>query len=210
MWTFYWARGTCALATHIALEDAGAAYEARRIDFATAEQRSPEYLEINPKGRVPALVTPRGVLTETPALLVYIAQTHPKARLAPLDDPFAFAEMQAFALYLAATVHVAHAHRPRGSRWADEPASLADMKRKTPANMRDGFRLIERHLFRGPWAMGEAYSVIDPYLYTLAGWLAGHEVDIAEFPVIADHFNRMSARESVARAIAAESSAAAG
>jgi glutathione S-transferase len=204
MLILYYAPRTCALAAHIALEDAGANYEARRVDFAKGEQRSPEYLAINPKGRVPALVTPRGVLTETPALLAYIAQTHPQARLAPLDDAFAFAEFQAFASYLCSTVHVAHAHRPRGVRWADEPASLEDMKRKTPANMRDCFRLIARELFRGPWALGESYSALDPYLFTLAGWLAADDVDIAELPVIAEHAKRMSERPSVVRTLAAE------
>jgi glutathione S-transferase len=204
MLTFYFAPGTCALATHIALEDAGADYVAKRIDFAKAEQKSPAYLAINPKARVPALATPRGVITETPALLVYIAQNHRQAELAPLDDPYAFAELQAFANYLASTVHVAHAHRVRGSRWADEPDSLEDMKRKTPGNVRACFELIERHLFRGPWAMGERYSVIDPYLFTLAGWLKGDSVDIAEFPAIADHHRSMADRASVKRALAAE------
>ena len=203
MLTFYYATDACSRATHIALEDAGADYVGRRIDLAKAEQRSPDYVKINPKGRVPALVTPRGVLTETPALLVYVAQTHPAANLAPLEDAFAFAELQAFASYLASTVHVAHAHLPRGRRWADEPASLEDMKRKVPANLRDCFGLIERELFRGPWAMGEAYSVIDPYLFTLAGWLKSDGVDIAEFPVIAAHFHRMAARASVQRVIEA-------
>jgi glutathione S-transferase len=204
MLTFYFATNTCALATHIALEDAGADYVAKRVDFAKAEQRSPAYLAINPKGRVPALATPRGIITETPALLAYIAQNHRQAELAPLDDPYAFAELQAFANYLASTVHVAHAHRVRGSRWADEPDSLEDMKRKTPANVRACFELIERHLFRGPWAMGERYSVIDPYLFTLAGWLEGDSVDIAEFPAIADHHRRMADRASVKRALASE------
>jgi len=204
MLTLYFAPGTCALATHIALEDAGAEYVAKRVDFAKAEQRSPAYLAINPKGRVPALATPRGIITETPALLVYVAQNHRHAELAPLDDHFAFAELQAFASYLASTVHVAHAHRPRGGRWADEAISLEDMKRKTPANMRACFELIQAHLFRGPWAMGERYSVIDPYLFTLAGWLEGDGVDIAEFPVIAGHYRRMTERPSVKRVLAAE------
>ena len=111
MLTLYYATNTCALASHIALEEAGAAYETRWVDFGAAEQTKPEYLAINPKGRVPALVTERGVLTETPAILAYIAQSYPEARLAPLDDPFAFAELQAFMSYLCSTVHVAHAHR---------------------------------------------------------------------------------------------------
>ena len=92
MMTLYYARGTCALASHIALEQAGAQYEARRVDFSRNEQRSPEYMRINPKARVPSLVTPRGVLTETPAILAFVAQQYPAARLAPIDDPWAFAD----------------------------------------------------------------------------------------------------------------------
>jgi glutathione S-transferase len=125
----YYAPHTCSLASHIALEEAGAAYSTVRIDFASTEQRSPEYLAINPKGRVPAMVTERGILTETPAMLAFIAQSFPQARMAPLDDPFAFAQVQAFNSYLCATLHVAHAHRMRGHRWADDPAAIAAMQR---------------------------------------------------------------------------------
>ena len=84
MITLYYAPGTCALATHIALEDAGADYRLRRVDFAKTEQQSPAYVAINPKARVPAMVTPRGVLTETPAMLAFVAQSYPERRLAPL------------------------------------------------------------------------------------------------------------------------------
>jgi glutathione S-transferase len=73
---------------------------------------------------VPALVTDDGILTETPAILAYLAQRFPQAKLAPLDDPFAFAMVQAFNSYLCSTVHVAHAHRMRGTRWADDPAAI--------------------------------------------------------------------------------------
>src|SRR5437879_2049197 len=74
----FYAVGTCALASHIALEEAGAEYDAVRLDFRTNEQRKPEYLAINPKGRVPALVTDDGVLTETPAILAFVAQSFPR------------------------------------------------------------------------------------------------------------------------------------
>ena len=84
MLTLYYAANTCALASHIALEEAGAEFVTRRVDFGTAEQTKPDYLDINPKGRVPSLVTERGILTETPAILAFIAQTHPAARLAPI------------------------------------------------------------------------------------------------------------------------------
>jgi glutathione S-transferase len=116
MLTLYFAPHTCALASHIALEEAGAPYSLKRVDFRKTEQQSPEYLKINAKGRVPSVVTPRGILTETPAILAFIAQSFPAAGLAPLADPFAFAELQSFNSYLCATVHVAHARPPLGLR----------------------------------------------------------------------------------------------
>ena len=204
MLAFYYAQNTCALASHIALEEAGAAYEQRRIDFASAEQTKPDYLKVNPKGRVPALATERGVLTETPAILVYIAQTYPSARLAPLDDPFAFAELQAFNSYLCSTVHVAHAHRVRGYRWADEPEALEAMKKKVPQSVGACFELIERQFFRGPWVMGETYTIADPYLFTLASWLEGDGVDPRAYPRVREHRSRMAERPAVKRALAQE------
>ena len=204
MLTLYYVPNSCALASHIALEEAGADFETRRLDFAGAEQTKPDYLNINPKGRVPALTTERGVLTENPAILAYVAQTYPAARLAPLDDPFAFAELQAFMSYLCSTVHVAYAHRVRGARWADDPAAHEAMKRKVPETVGACFDLIERTMFRGPWAMGEAYTVADPYLYTLARWLEGAGVDPARFPRVLDHRNRMAGRPAVRRALHAE------
>lgn len=206
MLKLYYAPGTCAMASHIALQEAGAAFTAERLDFKTNQQNSSEYLAINPKGRVPAMVTDRGVLTETPAMLAFIAQSFPAARLAPLDDPFAFAQAQAFNSYLCSTVHVAHAHKGRGPRWATEESSYADMKRKVPQTMAACFALIERDMLRGPWVMGEQYTVCDPYLYTIAGWLEGDSVDIATFPKAADHRKRMSERPAVQKVLAAEKS----
>jgi glutathione S-transferase len=205
MFTLYYAKGTCALASHIALEDAGAPYALKRVDFAAKEQQAPEYLKINAKGRVPSMVTPRGILTETPAILAFIAQSCPAAALAPLDDPFAFAELQAFNSYLCATVHVAHAHRLRGHRWADEAPSFADMQRKVPQTVGACFDLIEKQMFRGPWVMGDSYTVADPYLYTITRWLEGDSVDPRSFPRVFDHMTRMAERPGVKKVLAAES-----
>jgi len=197
MLKLFYAPGSCALASHIALEEAGAAYEAVRLDLRAGDQRKPEYLAVNPKGRVPALVTDRGILTENPAILAYIAQTHPAARLAPFDDAFEFGRMQSFNSYLCATVHVAHAHRMRAYRWADDAAAIAEMQRKVPQNVGECFDLIEREMFEGPWVMGERYSICDPYLFTLAGWMEGDGVDPARFPKIQDHQRRMKQRPAV-------------
>jgi glutathione S-transferase len=204
MLKLYYAPGTCALATHIALAEAGADYTTERIDFKTNQQQSPEYLAINPKGRVPALVTDRGILTENPAMLVYIAQSFPKAKLAPLDDPFAFAQVQSINSYLSSTVHVAHSHKGRGYRWATEESSFADMKKMIPKSMGAVFALLERSMLQGPWMMGETYTICDPYLFTLSGWLEGDGVDIATLPKVANHFKRMKDRPAVQKALAEE------
>jgi glutathione S-transferase len=204
MYKLYFVPGTCALASHIALAEAGAPYTTVKLDFKTNQQNSPEYLAINPKGRVPSLVTDQGVLTETPAMLAYIAQSFPLAKLAPLDDAFAFAKMQAFNSYLCSTVHVAHAHKGRGYRWATEETTFADMKRTVPKSMGACFALIERDMLKGPWVMGEQYSVCDGYLYTLSGWLEGDSVDIATLPKVADHRKRMEQRPAVQKVLAEE------
>ena len=204
MLKLFYSPGSCALASLIALEEAGAEFETARVRFPDGEQRKPEYLAINPKGRVPALVTGRGILTETPAILAYVAQTFPQARLAPLDDPFAFAEVQAFNSYLCSTVHVAHAHRGRGYRWADDPAALEDMKRKVPQNVTECFDLIDRQMLRGPWVMGDTYTISDGYLFTLANWLEGDGVDPARFPKVYEHRRRMADRPRVQAALARE------
>ncbi len=203
MFTLYYARGACSLASHIALIDAGADYEARLVDFATAEQRSPAYLGVNPKGRVPALATSRGILTETPAILAFIGQSFPERKLAPAD-PFAFAELQAFNSYLCSTVHVAHAHRMRGHRWASEESSFEDMRRKVPQSVGDAFALIENGMLRGPWVMGEAYTIADTYLFTVALWLDGDKVDVSKIPRVMEHRARMAALPNVQRALAEE------
>ncbi len=204
MLQLYYAPGTCALASHIALAEANADYQAVRVDFRAEEQRTPEYLAINPKARVPALVTDRGVLTETPAILAFVAQTYPDASLVPLYDAFAFARVQAFNSYLCATVHVAHAHRVRGYRWVDDAAAIAAMQVKVPQNIGDCFALIEREMFEGPWVMGDAYSIADPYLFTLTQWLEGDGVDVARFSKIHGHSQRMRERVAVKRALAEE------
>lgn len=204
MLRLYYAPGTCALATHIALEEASAPYEAALVDFRSQSQRSPEYLAVNPKGRVPALVTETGTLTETPALLCYVAQRFPQAELAPLSDPFALGQIQEFNSYLCSTLHVAHAHGRRGPRWADDAEAIEAMKRKVPASMTECFELIEHKFVKGPWVTGERYTICDPYLFTIASWIEGDGVDTGKLPRVMAHRAAMLARPAVQKALADE------
>lgn len=204
MWKLYYAPISCALASHVVLEQAGADYEAVKVDFFANAQRSPEYLRVNPKGRVPALVTDRGVLTETPAILAFVAQSFPAAGLAPLDDAWAFAQVQSFNSYLCSTVHVAHAHRMRGHRWVDDPAAIMAMQEKVPQTVAECFALIESEMFQGPWVFGDTYSISDAYLFTLARWMEADGVEPSRFPKVADHRARMAELPAVRRVLAAE------
>lgn len=204
-WTFYTAPGTCALAVHIALHEAQAPFRLVKLDFTQQQQQSADYLALNPKGRVPALATPQGVLTEVPALLQFVAQSHPRSGLAPLDDAFALARMNELASYLASTVHVAHAHKRRGSRWADGDAAIEAMKAKVPQTMTACAQQLEAQLTdtaaQGPYVLGARYSVADAYLFTISGWLAGDGVDVQAFPRLMAHHALIAQRPATRRAL---------
>ena len=202
MLKLFHAWGSCSLAPYIALEEAGADYDVEVMSTRDGDQRRPEYLAINPKGRVPALVTDMGILTENPAILTWVAQSYPQAQLAPLDDPWAFAQAQAFNSYLCSTVHVAHAHRHRGYRWADTEAAFEDMRRKVPETVAASFQLIEDEMLSGPYVLGESYSICDAYLFTLADWLEGDSVDPRQFAKVYEHRERVRARPAVSKVLA--------
>jgi glutathione S-transferase len=205
MLKLFHAWGSCSLASAIALEEAGADYELAVMDTKTGDQRKPEYLAVNPKGRVPALVTDRGILTETPAILSYIPETHPSAGLLPVDA-WERAQAHAFNSYLCSTVHVAHAHKHRGYRWTDDPAAQAAMTAAVPKNEIACFQLIEDEMLAGPWVLGEAYSVCDAYLFTITGWLEGDGVDRRQFPKVNALYDRVAARPAVRKVLALEGS----
>jgi len=197
----YYARGTIAIATAIALHEAGLEFEPVRLDFKAGEQTRPDYHAINPKGRVPALVTDQGILTETAAILDYVADLAPSAGLCP-SDPWQAARMREAMCYLASTMHVNHAHRARGHRWANEASSLEDMKAKAVETMTASAVHVETHMLKGPYVLGEAFSLSDPYLYVACSWLRGDGVDMAAFPKIRAFVEAMRARASVAQVIA--------
>ncbi len=199
---FVGAHDSISIASHITLEELRLPYELTRLNYAVAEQRSPAYLAVNPKGRVPALVTDEGILTETPAILAYLALLKPEAQLAP-SAPFAFARLQSFLAYLCSTVHPAHAHRMRGNRWSDDPVVIEGLKLKVARNMADCFNLIEAEYLSGPWVMGAQFTVADPYLFAIARWMEDDGLDPSRFPKVLDHRTRMAARPATLRALSA-------
>lgn len=199
MLTLHYFPGTIAGTIAIALNEAGLPYQGHLVDFAKGEQTSSPYLAINPKGRVPALETERGVVTETAAVLDYIATLAPEANLVP-KDAFLAAHMRSVMLYLASTMHVNHAHRMRGARWASTPEAHADMKANVARTMSESCAYIEAHALRGPFVCGEEVTLADPYLYVVSNWLEGDKVDINDYPQFAAFQARMAQRASVQKA----------
>ena len=181
MLKLYYSKGTSAVAAHILLHEVGAPHETVEVAIPKGEHLTPEALQRNPQGRVPVLETPEGVLTENPAILEYIAATHPAAALVP-EGAFAQAKARSLAAYLCATAHIAFAHKQRGLRWAETDASIRDMQALVPKNLADCAALLENDLALGPWALGDRYTFCDPYLLLMGRWLSAVDVPIGNYP----------------------------
>ncbi len=191
------APNTISVVVAMTLAETGLDWQPIMVDFKSAAQTKPDYLAINPKGRVPTLDTPDGLLTETGAILDYIGAIAPDANLIPAD-PFKAAKMREVMYYLASTMHPAHAHKMRGARWASEQSSIDDMRANVPRTVAECCAYLENNVTFGPFILGKRISLADPYLYMLTIWLAGDGVDIATFPKLAAFAVAMSARPSVA------------
>lgn len=168
MYTLYYSPGACSIAPHIALEEIGAPYQAElmRVDMKSSAENITDlsYLKINPKGRVPALTFADGILTEAPAILVYLARRHPEAHLLP---PSAEAEARCleWLAYLATGVHaVAFGQTLRPQRFSAEAAHFPAIVAKGRQNIAAAFAFVEERLQGRDYAVGEAFSISDAYL----------------------------------------------
>ncbi|QYX58475.1 glutathione S-transferase family protein [Roseovarius sp. SCSIO 43702] len=195
----YYAPRTISVAAVMMLDETGIEHELVALDFGAGEQTGAAYHAINPKGRVPALDTGDGVLTETGAILEFVAAQVPERSLVP-GDPMQAARMREAMYYLASTMHVNHAHKMRGHRWADREESRRDMTNKVVQTMTDSARYVEERMLRGPLILGEALSVADFYLYTVCSWLEGDGVDVEALPRIRAFRTEMEGRASVRHA----------
>lgn len=191
MLTLHYAPRTISVAVAMTLNEVGTDYKAIRVDFASGEQTRDDYRRLNPKGRVPALETPDGILTETGALLEYVAPAMVPA------DPYAAAKMRELMCYLNGTMHPHHAHGLRGERWADQESSFQDMRQKVPQRVGECCAYLEDILPTLPFAVGTFEVVSDAYLYTVLSWLTSDGVDIAHYPVLAAFQHQMNTHRSV-------------
>jgi glutathione S-transferase len=202
----YYSPGACSLAPHVTLEETGASYEPVRVALANGEQNEPPYRAINPKGRVPALAEGEFVVTENPAILRYIARRFPAAHLWPEEarEEAACAEWLA---WLSSTIHVTYAHVRRVERYADSEAAKAEVAAKGKETCRALWQDVDKRLGRGPWAVGERFSVADPYLLVFWMWGRGPVLGFdmpAMLPNWTAHARRMTERPATRRAFERE------
>lgn len=198
MLKLYFSPGACAMASHIALEEAGAAYEGVKIDLRQGQQKTPEYLAVNPAGVTPALQTDQGVITQNPAILRFVADTHPQAGLAPTGDVFEAARFDAFNGWLSSSLH---------------PALGTLLFRGLEGEAREGalqtalgkLDLAERHYVQGPFVFGERFTASDGYLSVFARWARQAGIlDAARFPKLNALLDAVQARPAVQRVLQAE------
>lgn len=201
----YYAPTACSIAPHIALEEIGIAFEPRRIDLAAGEQRSDAFLQINPRGRVPAMIIDGQVVTEVPALLTYIANLKPDAGLVPGAGTLAQARCFEWLGFLSSTLHVTYAQFRRPERFLDESSPCSsELSEEGRTRTIALYREVEERLGED-WAAGSDYSIADIYLFPFYTWAWRLELDMkSECPKWTALFERTKARPAVQRAIERE------
>lgn len=205
MLRFYYIAGACSVAPHIVLEESGADYEEVAIDYYAGDHRKPEFLKLNPKGFVGVLITERGPISENPAIMAYVAQAFPEARLAP-TDPYDFAQVQSFNMFLSSAVHVTFRHLSRPTLFADGEDARIALAAKVPEMTHKYFGMIEEQLSDGrTWIHGDDWTISDPYLFIYASYLQrGDRGDPDAFPLVRAHRERVLARPATQRVLERE------
>jgi glutathione S-transferase len=201
MLTLYYAPGTCSLVSHVALHEAGAEHEAKRIDLMKGEHRTPEYLAINPHGRVPALVTDQGTITENLAILGFIADSFGAAGSVPRGNPFETARAMQLLSWLSGTVHgTAFAALFRPNRFTADETLHPGLKEGAHANLTSHFVELD-DLCGSSWLAGEGFTAADSYAAVFYRWARLAKFDLSLYPRWTALVGRVVERPSFVRAI---------
>lgn len=201
----YYSPGSCSLAVHIVLNEVGQPFELRKFATADRANYSAEYLAINPKGRIPALQIDGFVLTEVPAILAYLGRRFPRAALYPADAAEAEARCLELLAWSSNTVHVAYAQLFRPERFVPDEKSYPAVKESGRLNYERCLADIEKRLQRQPYAVGDQFTVVDPFWLVFYRWGMRSGYDMRNrFPAYTAHAERLCDRPSVQRALHTE------
>ena len=201
--TLYYAPGACSFASHIALEEVGLPYATVKLNLAEGDQRKPEYLKVNPRGRVPALVVDGRVLTENVGIMAYVAGGYGQGKIWPTDT-WLQAKCLSTMAWLSNTVHPAYGHYFRPERYADDAAAREAVKAKGRSNFNDCLAEIDRLLDGHRWSIGERYSVVDGYLLVFYRWGNRAGLPVKSLPNYTRLMNAVLSRAAVKKVMADE------
>lgn len=204
MITLYLSPGACSLAPHIALEEAGATFEAKVVNMRKGEHKAPDFLKVNPNGQVPAMVVDGVALNQNVALLTYIARAYPAANLLPVASPLEEAQALSFAAWLSSSVHIGFGRQFGVARMVEDEVEKGKFVAKAKAICEDCFKRIDETLAGKDWVLG-SFSILDCYLVPFYHW-AKHFLgyDLSAFANYTAHYERMMARPAVQRVMARE------
>jgi glutathione S-transferase len=209
MYQLYYFPGNANLVPHMVLEEIGAPYQLVLVDRANNAQKSPEYLKLNPTGRIPVLIDGDLVLFETAAICLHLVDRHPDAGLAPALGTKERAEFYKWLVYLTNTLQAELITYFYPHRMTDDEAAAEQVKRHAEAHISgEGGMLdiLEAQLARsgGPWLLGAHYSAVDPYLMVLARWTRGMANPARNRKHLGRFLDAMAARPAVQRAFEQE------
>jgi len=205
--TLYYAPGACSFVPHVALEEAGADFNTVRLILAEGDQRKPDYLLLNPKGRVPTLLVDGRPLTEVIAIVTYLDRRFQAAGILPGQDPLTLARAYEAMTWLATTVHVAFAQITRAERYADDPeikSALALPGKERFIRALDGLEALAAA--KDAWLIGDTFTAVDSYALVVRRWAERIGVDLSLYPAWTAKGDRALVRPSVLRVLEREAS----
>lgn len=197
----YYIPGACSLADHIALEWAGVSYDTRKLSHDDLKQD--DYLKINPLGAVPALELQDKVLTQNSAILNYLADSNPEARLGGDGSPEGRAEVNRWLGFLNADVHPAFKPLFGGTAYLDDESAIEQTQDNARKTLRGHFERADKQLASRDWLAGTR-SIADPYLFVVTRWAKATKIDLSGLDNLQRFFERMHGDTGVKRALEAE------
>ena len=200
--TLYASPRACSLACHIALEESGLDYKLQLVKIREGQHLAKDYLQVNPWGKIPALKIDDEVLTEAQAILSYIGDTAP-VNLIPRDDALARARAHEWMNFLTSTVHIAFRPLFKPHYLISDPALYPQLQAVGIPNLRKTLLEVDKRLAGRKWALGDQYSVVDPYLLVFRIWSQREDIlpYVADMPHWKSHAERIFARDPTWRCL---------
>ncbi len=203
MLTLYYSPGACSMASHIALEETGEPYEVRETLLSTGQHKTPEYLSVNPRGKVPALVVDGQLLTENTAILTYIGRRFPGTGMLP-EDPLAQARCISQMAWFSNTPHISQRGIMRPYRFASRSDHHDDVKKTMAENFWKDLQEIDAIIDHKTWILGDRYTMADPYALVFYRWGLRAELPVSELKSYTKLKDRLLDRPAVATVLARE------